>query len=205
MRLSGSLTSAPLAHYYSNLGVEKLQNREYLQAFLHLRKGLQLDPQYSVLWTNLGALYSRIGEPEYVETSYLIAVRQSDSMVAISNLARLYERMGNAERAGIYTARVARFRARNPYYRYYLAQKSFRDEEFKTALDHLRQAIRIKPEEDAFYFLMGVVYLQSGDPSKARNYFEEARQVAADDRIKRRYSDKMRRLLKDQEGENADA
>lgn len=189
-----------LAHYHSNIGVQKLSDGEYLQSFLNFRRGLELDPDFEDLWNNLGALYSRIGKPDYAEKSYLIAARKGESMAALSNLTHLYERIGNDEQASIYRQQVARFRARNPYYRYHLAQDSLNVGDLKAAAEHLRYAMRIKPEEDSFYYLMGMVVLKTGDQSKALKYFEEARQVAADDTIKRRYSDKIRQLLGDEAG-----
>jgi Flp pilus assembly protein TadD len=194
------------AHYYSNIGVEKLQQGELLESFLYLRKGLQKDLEFAPLWTNLGALYSRAGYDRHAEASYLTALRvKNNSLVAASNLVRIYERNGNVEQAALFRDRVERFRARNPYYRYYMARESMDQGDYDAAVKHLRSAIRRKPEEDSFYFLLGVVYLQLGDQEAARNYLEQARSVAADDIMKRRYGSKIRKLLEDYESGLAEA
>jgi Flp pilus assembly protein TadD len=187
------------AHFYSNLGVEKLQADDFRAAFLYLRKGLDIDPGFAPLWTNLGALYSRAEFPALAEASYLEALRlDAGDMVAISSLARLNERRGDTESARRYRELARYHRDRNPYYRFHAAREAFLRRDYGTALDHLDYAIDKRPVEDSFYFLRGIVHLQLGHAEAARADLERAESVADDDVLKRNYHGKMEMLLRDQ-------
>lgn len=184
------------AHYYSNMGAEKFQAGDLRAAFLYLRRGLQADASFSPLWTNLGTVYLRAGALAHAEASYLEALRQDGAdMVAISNLARLYERRGDSARATHYRELAQRHRDNNPWYRYRQARAAFFARDYAKALEDLDFAIRRKPDEDTFLFLRGMVHLQRGDASRARADLEKAEAVAADESLKRNYHSKMQLLL----------
>jgi Flp pilus assembly protein TadD len=113
----------------------------------------------------------------------------------MSNLANLYERRGDQERAAIYRNRVADHRQRNPYYRFQLAREAFLAEDYDTAIRHLDYAIRRKKNEDQFCFLLGLSHMKKGDGQAARRWLSRAQEVAATDALKRRYSSKIDILL----------
>jgi Flp pilus assembly protein TadD len=191
------------AHYHSNLGVERMQAGDLRLAFAHLRRGLEIDERFSPLWTNLGTLYLRASAPLHAEHSYLQALEHDRSdMVAMSNLARLYQGRGDVERATHYQRLVRIHRERNPYYRYQMARSAFFALDYPAVLRHLGYALRKKPEEDAFYFLRGLVHLQMGDGAKARSDMQKAESIAADSMLKRNYHSKMEMLLSEQRDKN---
>jgi Flp pilus assembly protein TadD len=188
------------AHYYGNVGVERLQARDYRGAFLYLRKGLAVDETFPPLWTNLGALYSRAGYPRHAEASYLEALRLDGAeMVAISNLARLYERQGQAERAADMRELARIHRERNPYFRFHAAREAFLAGDYRGALAHLDYAVKRKPNEDQFMFLRGIVRLQLGDQAGARADLERAEEIAGNEALKRNYHSKLEMLLSEQQ------
>jgi Flp pilus assembly protein TadD len=113
----------------------------------------------------------------------------------MSNLANLYERRGDEERAARYRNRVADHRQRNPYYRFQRAREAFDARDYDTAIRHLDYAIRRKKNEDRFYFLLGLSYLKKGDEPAARRWMSRAEEVSATDALKRRYSSKIDILL----------
>lgn len=193
------------AHYYNNLGVERMQAGEHREAFLYLRKGLEVDPAFPPLWTNLGALYARAGHPDLAETAYRETLRlDPDEMVAISNLATSFERRGDAVRAAQYRELARMHREKNPYFRFGLAREAFLARDYRAARDHLDYAIRHKPHEDQFHFLRGIVRLQLGDLRGARADLEEAEALAADEALKRNYHGKMEMLLSDPAGDGGE-
>ena len=194
-----------LAHYYSNLGVDALQEGDYQRSFLLLREGLRADASMDALWNNLGIVYARIDRLDYAEKALHIAASKSSDMSGLSNLARLYERLGDEERAALYREKVAHYRSQNPYYRYYLAETLIDQGEYIEAAKHLDAAIRLKPAEDAFYFLMGVAHLRQGDRARARSWFNEARDLSHDASTRYRYNSKMQRLLADTNAQQVDA
>lgn len=187
------------AHYYNNIGVEKMQQRDGRSAFLNFKRGIEADQRFAPLWTNLGTLYRRHQEVAFAEASYRMALKiDARDMLAMSNLSRLYEQQGDAERAAYYRERVTVYRLRNPYYRYHLAKEAFQSADYNTSIEHLERAIRKKPEEDSFYFLLGLNYLQEGDSKRARRYFDKAESLAAGKSLKQNYRNKIDELLSGQ-------
>jgi len=192
-----------LAHFYNNLAVERMQAGDTAAALIYFRRATVHDPRFSPAWTNLGILYLRKGHPDYAEAAYLQALKaDGGDLVAMSNLANLYERQGDQERAALYRNRVADHRERNPYYRFQLAREAFLAQDYDLAIRHLNYAVRKKKNEDQFCFLMGLSYAKKGDEPAARRWLTRAREVAATDALKRRYSSKIDILLSAPPGED---
>ena len=85
-----------LAHFYNNMAVERMQAGDAASALLYFRKATGHDPLFSPAWTNLGMLYWRKGHPDHAEAAYLQALKADErDLVAMSNLASLYERRGD--------------------------------------------------------------------------------------------------------------
>ena len=189
------------AHYFNNMGVESMQADDTALALGNFRRAIaDNDRQFSPAWANLGTLYSRNGHPDYAEAAYLLALRVDDrDLVAMSNLAGFYEQQGDSERAAMYRKRVMNHRRDNPYYRYQRARDAYEAEDYDTAISHLKYAIRKKNNEDQFYFLLGMCYLQKGDQRAARRWLSRAEEVAATDTLKHRYSSKLEMLLSEME------
>jgi len=189
-----------LAHFYSNIGVEYMQKHEPLEALRYFRKAVASDHQFAPVWSNLGALYSRAGHFKYAEAAYLRTLEiNPQELIAMSNLGRLYESLGQTERAEWYSKQTNLHRMRNPYYRYHLAHDAFLAKDYDTAIGHLKYSVRKKKNEDTFFFLMGLSYLQKGNESAARRWLEKAEQVAEDDGLQRKYHSKLEMLLSAQE------
>lgn len=189
-----------LAHYYSNIGAEYLQKNEPLEALRYFRKAIASDHEFAPAWGNLGVLYSQAEYFKYAEAAHVQALKVNpQDLVAMSNLGRLYERLGQIELADWYNKKSNRHRMRNPYYRYHLAHRAFLAKDYETAIGHLKYSVRKNRNEDTFYFLMGLSYLQQGNESAARRWLKKAEQVAEDDGLKRNYHSKLERLLSSQE------
>lgn len=185
-----------LAHFYNNLAVERMRAADTASALVYFRRATVHDPRFSPAWTNLGILYLRKGHPDYAEAACLQALKaDGGDLVAMSNLANLYERRGDQEQAATYRNRVADHRQRNPYYRFQLAREAFLAHDYDAAIGHLKYAVRKKRNEDRFCFLLGTSYLKKGDEPAARRWLSRAEEVAATDALKRRYSDKIDILL----------
>jgi tetratricopeptide (TPR) repeat protein len=187
-----------LAHYYNNIGVELMQAGDTASALACFRTAIaDNDRNFSPAWVNLGTLYLRNNYPAQAEASYLEALKADTSdLVAMSSLARLYERLGDRERAAAYRKNVVHHRNLNPYYRYELARRAYSAQDWDAAIGHLKYAVRKRPGEDQFCFLLGLSYLQEGDERAARRWLARAEEVAATDALKRRYSSKIDALVR---------
>jgi len=188
-----------LAHYYNNIGVERMQAGDTASALSCFRRAIaDGERKFTPAWTNLGTLYLRNGHPAHAEAAFLQALKASDSdLVAMSDLARLYEQLGDRKRGAAYQKKVIHHRYLNPYYRYELARQAYVGQDYEAAIGHLKYAIRKRPKEDQFYFLLGGCYLKKGDKPAAERWLAKAREVAATDALKRRYSSKIDILLRD--------
>lgn len=185
-----------LAHYYNNMAVERMQVGDTASALLYFRRAADNDPLFSPTWTNLGILYLRNGHPSYAEAAHLQALMADrEDLVAMSNLASLYERLGDRERADTYRNRVLDHRQRNPYYRFQLAREALLAQDYDAAIGHLKYALGKKKSEDRFYFLLGLSYMKKGDAQAALRWLSRAEQVAATDALKRKYASKIEMLL----------
>jgi Flp pilus assembly protein TadD len=178
------------AHYFNNMGVQSMQAGDAATAVAFFRTAIAgNDREFSPAWTNLGTLYMRHGHPAHAEAAYLQALRVNrDEIVAMSNLAGLYERQGDPRRAATYRRRVSNHRMQNPYYRFQRARQAFEAGDFDAAIGHLKFAVRKKRNEDQFCDLLARCYRSKGDERKARYWEERALQAAASDAPRRRYS-----------------
>lgn len=185
------------AHFFNNAGVERLQAGDNAGAFAFFRRALtDGDETFSPAWTNLGTLYQHNGHLAHAEAAYLHALTTGGSdLVAMSNLARLYERTGDRERAAALKDRVVHHRLRNPYYRCSLARDALAAGRLDLAPDHLKFAIKKRPNEDQFCFLLAVTYLRGGDEGAARRWFARAKELAATDAVRFAYASKVQALL----------
>jgi Flp pilus assembly protein TadD len=186
-----------VAHFFNNLGVEKMQEGDIAAAVALLRRAIRADHgRYSPAWTNLGTIYTKAGHLEYGEAAYLTALKvdRHDS-VAMSNLVGVYERRGETAKAEEYRKRVQEHRMRNPYYRFRLAQDAFYERDFDTAIEHLRYAVRHHDDEDRFCFLLGMCFVMKDDEAEAKKWFARAERIATSDEQKRRYSTKIEALM----------
>ena len=186
-----------IAHFFNNLGVERMQDGDVDAAVGFFRRAItEGDGRFSPAWTNLGSLYRKFDHFEYAEAAYLQALKADKTdAVAMSNLVRLYELMGDAKKAEIYQKRVEEHRMNNPYFRFGLAREAFFKRDYTTAIDHLKHAIRKHKDDDEFYFLLGLCYLMEGNEKEARRWTSRAEEVAATEQDRRRYSTKIEALM----------
>lgn len=189
------------AHYFSNLGVEYMLEGDTPMAFAHFHESVRSDSAFHPAWVNLGILYNREGYPNYAEAAYLQALKiDGSNQVAMSNLAGLYEQEGHIEAAELYQNKVKYHRNRNPYYRYQLARIAFDEGDYRTAIEHLKFAVRRVKDDDNFYFLMSLSYLNSGDKDAAERWMKKAEDVAEIDADKKRYHRKLDMLMSNDTG-----
>jgi Flp pilus assembly protein TadD len=188
------------AHYYSNVGVERMGAGEPVLALQNFRKALAAEPAFVPAWINLAALYQRAGHGEWAEAAWRQALTVDPrEYVAMSNLERRYRSTGRLAQADELQGRIRWHRRQNPYYRYQLAEAAFAAADYDEAIGHLRFAISSKPNEDRFYALMGFAYLRRGDISSAQRWLARAGEVAGDEKLKERYNGKLELLRRSQE------
>jgi Tfp pilus assembly protein PilF len=185
------------AHFFNNLGAERmLADRAPIEVHAYFRESLTSDPTFAAAWTNLGTLYRRSGLPGHAEASYLQALAQDNSsMVAMSNLASLYDEQGRVTEYEYYRDRVERHRDKNPYWHFALAKGALLEGDYAAARQHLEVAIKKREGEANFYALMGFTYAMTGEVVEARRWLDQAETLAREDADRRRFQEKFELLM----------
>jgi Flp pilus assembly protein TadD len=184
------------AHYFNNIGVDHMLKGETTLAYANFRQALFEDDRFSPAWINMGVLHRRERYPNYAEAAYKQALDiYQFNLIAMSNLANLYDEEGKTELAEQYLARVKSHRMKNPYYRYQIANAAFIDGDYETAIKNLNYAIGKREDEDRFYFLLSLSYLMSGEKEEAQRWMEKAKEVASETANQQKYSHKLDLLM----------
>ncbi|MCB1645259.1 MAG: tetratricopeptide repeat protein [Pseudomonadales bacterium] len=163
------------ALYYSNLGAEDLVDGNTERALQYLTESLRLNPQSTDAWSNIGAAFRRSGEIRLAEFSYHQALMlDGRNFSALNNLAALYLHQGRREDARKVEAQVARYRRRNPYYHYFLANGFYERGRYDEALMLLEASVRLKKDEPEFYLAMARTYARQGDEASEQKMLAKA-------------------------------
>jgi tetratricopeptide (TPR) repeat protein len=180
------------ALFQSNRGVEALRAGYTRVAFASFKRALALDPRIAPAWVNIGALYSRLDDPERAVAAYERAVAiQPSNKPALTSLARLYDRMDNPRLAQQYRARIRTYQDRNPYFHYSLAHQAYLAADYPRALAQIKRAISLKKDDDKLYFLQGLIHYRNGDLSAAQASLERAHRYSEAPALKERYAAKL--------------
>ena len=186
------------AQYYNNVGVEHLQAGDVYTAIAYFKKGIETAPELDYVWSNLGTAYGRLDELIASEGAFKTALDiNSRNWSATNNLALVYQKMGRVEEAQQKLDGIARFRLKNPYYRFELSEHAYHEGDYKQAISHLRKAIALKPDEHEFYFALAKSYYRSGNRKKALTHFDKARELANSETATKRYNQSLDLLLEE--------
>ena len=183
-----------LSQYYNNMGVYWLMAERYDLSYLNLQKAISLSAETAYFWTNLGALYRRVGDDSRAESSWLHALEISNELSAASNLARYYQRVGSTEHAAYFEEEVRRFRHRNPYYLYQTAESAYQAGDYETSISTLEKALLIRDNEEQFYRLLGMSYVKTDNLSQARRAMARASEYAVSEVARHTYNQKLKLL-----------
>ncbi|HEX2684869.1 MAG TPA: transglutaminase domain-containing protein, partial [Ferruginibacter sp.] len=156
------------AQYYSNRAMEFVNENNFKDGFLYLRKALQENDQQSYIWNNLASLYKRKDFLHEAEVIYLHGLKINPyDLTIMNNLAWLYSEMGNEKQTAIYTKLAQRYRQSNPYYQYTLALTAFNGDDYPNALVFIKRALEREQKDARFYQLAANIYTKMGSTSNA--------------------------------------
>ena len=177
---------------YGNKGVAEMRASNYRLAFAYLKKALEITPENIDLWINLAALYSRQMDQVSALEAYEVALQiKPSSKGAISGLARTHQLLGHVELAEKYANRVRRYRKKNPFYHFAIAQAEYDSDQFDRALDSINTAISLKRNNGRFHFMKGLTLHQLGDTDAAQKSFERAKRYGRYDDLVKRYGSQL--------------
>lgn len=176
------------AHYFNNLGVERLVEEGVDASLPYFRRALELAPEFAASWINLGVALRRGGRFDDAEKAYRRAIEIDRSeRSAFSNLAFLYRVWGRPEEAEILHDRIDRYRRRNPFHAYLLGRQAVESGALAEAAEHFRDAVRREPEEARFHFALGDALYRAGELEKAEKSLRRAFELADGDDEREHY------------------
>ena len=180
--------------YFTNIGVEALIEGNSEEALDFLKNALFLDPDSSVAWNNIGAIYSDLGNSELTEFSYKMSVlKDSNSMSAIGNLAKFYRKNGQLARAKQYDRAIERFNETNPYFFYAQGSAALSDDDFVLAEELFLKAVSLMRFEPVFYQALSRLYAAKGENERSTDMILIAKNITLQDsQVYEPSSNKMR-------------
>ena len=204
----GSYSTGPIpdrmafAQYYNNIASQYLAAGDVAGAYRYFIKAIKTDPNLSFIWSNLGVAYLRNNQDDAAEKAYLHAFLinkgkdEISEMTIMSNMARLYSKTGEKERAVFYEKEVASFRDKNPYYNFFKGKAAFSDGFYEESVRQFKEAIRKKDDEHLFHYALGLSYIKLEDYSDAERSLKKAISYTGDEIIKDFYKQVLDNLLK---------
>ncbi len=157
-----------VALYYSNLSMQYVVANDYDRALVASVKAIEADPDTAFIWNNMGIVQRRLGNLALAETSYRQALKLDPyHWSALGNLAYVYDKYGRTDRANELRQLSNNYKLRDPYYRYALAQYSYRRGEYQEAIDLLGASIARRRFEHRFYYLRALSYWELGNKKSA--------------------------------------
>ncbi len=166
--------------YFTNIGVEALIEGNSEEALDFLKNALFLDPDSSVAWNNIGAIYSDLGNSELTEFSYKMSVlKDSNSMSAIGNLAKFYRKNGQLARAKQYDRAIERFNETNPYFFYSQGSAALSDDDFVLAEELFLKAVSLMRFEPVFYQALSRLYAAKGENERSTDMILIAKNITS--------------------------
>ena len=140
------------------------------------QRGIQTDPNQPLTYVLLGSLEEKRGNWQSAQQLYERALRvEVDFPLAANNLAYLMlERGGNVDTALSY-AQVARRALPNlPNTADTLAWAYYHKGVYSSAIDLLKEAVQMVPENATYHYHLGMAYLKNHDPAKAKQHLSRS-------------------------------
>ncbi|WP_028877522.1 tetratricopeptide repeat protein [Teredinibacter turnerae] len=193
--------SRALAEYYNNLGTEAAQNGNPSTAIAYLRKAITTDERVAYAWSNLGVVYKMNGYNDLAQHAYEKGLKiDKDNLSILNNIYILYRETGQHERAEKIAARVERYSRRNPYYLAKLAKSDLAEQQISEAIQKLKRAIALKPEEADFYLALARAYFANGDTRMGKRQLQIGMQRMQTQEERQKFKYKLSQLKQSEAG-----
>lgn len=181
-----------VAMFYNNKAAVAFANEQYANAYEYYKAAAQVDPAFSVTWSNLGVLFRVNGMHELAEISYKHSLAlEPDVTNTLANLAVLYRQTGNIVEAETLERRVLAKRNRNPYYFLMLGNEAYRNVDYAEAIKYYKNAVSLDAKNHEAYFGLARSYYALDDTISAVRYMKKAKRNAPSDDEQQLYEHKL--------------
>ena len=184
-----------VAMFHNNNGADALVKKDYVKAYAYFRAALLQSPDLSSVLANLGYLYRLTGHYELAERAYLQAIKKDKgNLTAWRNLSFLYRYIGQDEKAMDIQSRVTRKRSGNPFFHVNLGDKAFGKKQWKIALGHYLQALKLDKSYHEVFFGLGKTYFELGNIQRSHYYLKLAKKKSRTEQEQKTYQGKINML-----------
>ena len=167
------------AMFYNNKGAQALVNQQYDRAFSYFKAGINIAPNYSGSWGNVGILFKLNNQFDAAEKAYQFAIQlDENNNTAKGNLAILFSQTGREEQAVVIQRDLEQKRQSNPYYHIAKGNEAYIHNEYQVAMRHYRKALTLDKKSHESYFGLARSYYQLGDTKLAERYLKQAHKSA---------------------------
>jgi Tfp pilus assembly protein PilF len=181
-----------IAMFHNNNGTDALINKDYVKAYAYFRAALLQAPNMSPVLANLGYLYRLTGPYEFAQNSYLHALKKDkNNLTAWGNLSHLYRYMGENEKSIKIASRVTHKRSNNPFFHINMGDKAFEKQQWNTALEHYRQALKLDKSYHEVFFGLGKTYFELGNIQRSHYYLKLAKKKSRTKQQQTNYQGKI--------------
>jgi len=178
-----------MAHYYNNLGAEKLMRGETDDSEPLLRIANSLAPDFEKAINNLGIVLMRGDKVDEAIALYERGLEiHPDNVPLLNNLARAYQGGGRQEEAMVLLERLEQVNDTNPFLFVYRGELALAEGDHETALEYMRSALRIDSEIPEVHLGIAKVFIAKGQLDRARHHVERALKLDATHDEARRYA-----------------
>ena len=157
-----------LAHFYNNLGAERLADGDFGGARAFFDASLAQDSGFAPVWNNLGVLDHREGNNEAarqaLDRSLQLDGRQD---AALTNASALFRSLGLTAQAQSLERRLKSVQREDPFAQYMFGARAERAGQLDQAIRYYRQAVRLYDTAHQFHFGLARVYFLAGQLKRA--------------------------------------
>lgn len=149
--------------------LKKLRKSDDAEAVRHLRKAVELSPQFAAAWNTLGVIAYQRKQYGEAEAHFREAIRQDPELYEpIVNLGGVLLNLGRPEEALPLNLKAAEWRPRDALANAQLGTNFLALGKLSLALRHLKEAKRLDPGHFANpQLLLSEIYLRQGDADAA--------------------------------------
>lgn len=163
------------ALYYGNKAMQSLSDDRADEAWSQTARALELAPDITHLWVNLGAVYRNQQQYDAAEKAYFRALStDANDRSAMNNLAVLYRFTGQDEEEDYWLDRMNRYRLSNPYYHAGLGDIAGGKGDWDDAFEHYAKAVKLHPEDSELIYALGLIEHRRGNADAATRLIEKA-------------------------------
>ena len=179
------------AMLFNNRSVAALEAGDAEGALHNIKMAIAHDSGNADYWANLGVIKKRDGNWRQAEIAFLYGVQKDRrSLVAASNLERLYRELGRPGRADDFARMADRARLSNPYVHYQQALAAYESGAYRQAEKSNNRAITMHNTDPRFYELRSLIAQQRGYYRRAIKSLARAYEVSTGDEQRGKYASK---------------